>query len=117
MTDDLHAVLAPLLAAAGLDLAEQDTTYKPDAGILRWEARAGDRLVIVEHWTRRPEPDRRWYVRVQNDGILIEFREGVTAERAVDACVLAGLLPAEQATGFRAGVRHAVRAQITGADL
>jgi hypothetical protein len=96
MTADLRTDLAALLATVGLDLTEQTTMYPPEAGVTRWEAvHRGHSKIVVEYWSLRMEPETWWYVQIITGGALVELREGVTLARAVDACVLAGLLPAE----------------------
>ena len=96
---DLHTDLAALLAEVGLELVEQTTMYVPGAGVRRWEAlRDTTARVIVEHWTLRLDPRTEWFVRVQNEGTLVEMRRDVTLAKAAMACALAGLLPAEAAT-------------------
>jgi hypothetical protein len=109
-TDDLQTELARLLSPFGLDLTEQTTTYRADAGILRWEARHGTKHVIVEHWTKREDPDERWYLRVGNAGVRVEVLHGLTLDQAVDVCALVGLLPRWQAPLFRAGAAEAADA-------
>jgi hypothetical protein len=109
VTLDLREALAALLPE-GFDLEEQPGFYEQSAGIFRWRAKDGDRQLIVEHWTKRLLPEQRWYVRVQGVGTLVELAQGVTVEQAVDACVLAGVLPPQMASQYRAGVQGAADA-------
>jgi hypothetical protein len=103
VTADLREALAALLPE-GCDLVEQHGLDGQSAGVRRWRAKAGKHhQLIVEHWSRRHLPEQRWYVRVQGVGMLLELAEGVTVEKAVDACVLAGVLPVEAGSQYRVG--------------